>query len=109
MSLPASGLAYQVSDMEQTAGQPVTSRPSGAGRMAVERRSGVRPRGASPASSAVASAQAPAALTITGASKSSCGVLRDRKSTTSELQSLMRISYAVFCLKKKKKKQYSAQ
>src|SRR3546814_1202606 len=28
----------------------------------------------------------------------------DRKSTTSELQSLMRISYAVFCLKKKTKK-----
>src|SRR3546814_7535230 len=28
----------------------------------------------------------------------------DRKSTTSELQSLMRISYAVFCLKKKKNK-----
>src|SRR3546814_3132719 len=28
------------------------------------------------------------------------GVLEDRKSTTSELQSLMRISYAVFCLKK---------
>src|SRR3546814_6465246 len=28
----------------------------------------------------------------------------DRKSTTSELQSLMRISYAVFCLKKKKQK-----
>src|SRR3546814_5826774 len=27
----------------------------------------------------------------------------DRKSHTSELQSLMRISYAVFCLKKKKK------
>src|SRR3546814_6576286 len=27
----------------------------------------------------------------------------DRKSTRSELQSLMRISYAVFCLKKKKK------
>src|SRR3546814_1952180 len=27
----------------------------------------------------------------------------DRKSTTSELQSLMRISYAVFCLKKKNK------
>src|SRR3546814_14360560 len=26
---------------------------------------------------------------------------KDRKSTTSELQSLMRISYAVFCLKKK--------
>src|SRR3546814_9688222 len=30
--------------------------------------------------------------------------LEDRKSTTSELQSLMRISYAVFCLKKKKTK-----
>src|SRR3546814_7589857 len=28
----------------------------------------------------------------------------DRKEHTSELQSLMRISYAVFCLKKKKKK-----
>src|SRR3546814_3841407 len=28
---------------------------------------------------------------------------------TSELQSLMRISYAVFCLKKKKKKQYKDQ
>src|SRR3546814_1091619 len=28
--------------------------------------------------------------------------LTDRKSTRSELQSLMRISYAVFCLKKKK-------
>src|SRR3546814_7294227 len=27
---------------------------------------------------------------------------RDRKSTRSELQSLMRISYAVFCLKKKR-------
>src|SRR3546814_7428599 len=30
--------------------------------------------------------------------------MEDRKSTTSELQSLMRISYAVFCLKKKRKK-----
>src|SRR3546814_2405681 len=29
----------------------------------------------------------------------------DRKEHTSELQSLMRISYAVFCLKKKKKNQ----
>src|SRR5881296_4000268 len=29
--------------------------------------------------------------------------LRDRKSTTSELQSHSNISYAVFCLKKKKK------
>src|SRR3546814_10081764 len=31
------------------------------------------------------------------------GVGLDRKSNTSELQSLMRISYAVFCLKKKNK------
>src|SRR3546814_4099022 len=30
----------------------------------------------------------------------------DRKSHTSELQSLMRISYAVFCLKKKKQTTY---
>src|SRR3546814_731124 len=30
---------------------------------------------------------------------------RDRKSTRSELQSLMRISYAVFCLKTKKQKE----
>src|SRR3546814_10022283 len=31
------------------------------------------------------------------------GAQRDRKSTRSELQSLMRNSYAVFCLKKKNK------
>src|SRR3546814_10850939 len=31
--------------------------------------------------------------------------IKDRKSTPSELQSLMRISYAVFCLKKQKIKQ----
>src|SRR3546814_10490506 len=30
------------------------------------------------------------------------GYYKDRKSTTSALQSLMRISYAVFCLKKRK-------
>src|SRR3546814_5521078 len=32
---------------------------------------------------------------------------KDRKSNTSELQSLMRISYAVFCLKKKTQAQYT--
>src|SRR3546814_6515543 len=32
-----------------------------------------------------------------------CCIAQDRKSNTSELQSLMRISYAVFCLKKKNK------
>src|SRR3546814_3906713 len=38
-------------------------------------------------------------------------LLVDRKEHTSELQSLMRISYAVFCLKKKKKdqKQHNTQ
>src|SRR3546814_6116129 len=36
-------------------------------------------------------------------------VARDRSEEhTSELQSLMRISYAVFCLKKKKKKQHNS-
>src|SRR3546814_7735151 len=38
-----------------------------------------------------------------GCSHHSSSIERDRKSTTSELQSLMRISYAVFCLKNKKK------
>src|SRR3546814_1067413 len=33
-------------------------------------------------------------------------MLRRSEEHTSELQSLMRISYAVFCLKKKKKKKY---
>src|SRR3546814_10258421 len=33
-----------------------------------------------------------------------CGLAADRKSTSLELQSLMRISYAVFCLKKKNMK-----
>src|SRR3546814_1180839 len=32
----------------------------------------------------------------------------DRKSTTSELQSLMRISYAVFCLKTKHKRRHKS-
>src|SRR3546814_1819647 len=37
-----------------------------------------------------------------------CGHWRSRSEEhTSELQSLMRISYAVFCLKKKKTKKYS--
>src|SRR3546814_8720385 len=35
---------------------------------------------------------------------SRCGFLPRSEEHTSELQSLMRISYAVFCLKKKKKK-----
>src|SRR3546814_1560553 len=45
---------------------------------------------------------------IAGASKASGRIARGRKTRseehTSELQSLMRISYAVFCLKKKIKK-----
>src|SRR3546814_15218083 len=46
-----------------------------------------------------------------GATARPCRVCRPRagrsEEHTSELQSLMRISYAVFCLKKKKKKQNS--
>src|SRR3546814_6764236 len=36
--------------------------------------------------------------------RTSCACVRRSEEHTSELQSLMRISYAVFCLKKKKKK-----
>src|SRR3546814_3575088 len=42
----------------------------------------------------------PAPSTVAAQGKSTCRG-EDRKSNTSELQSLMRISYAVFCLKKK--------
>src|SRR3546814_2738289 len=43
-----------------------------------------------------------------GASETPSGLPRPRQRSedTSELQSLMRISYAVFCLKKKKQKQF---
>src|SRR3546814_3291234 len=41
--------------------------------------------------------------------KSGKGRRRRSEEHTSELQSLMRISYAVFCLKKKKKKQLKQQ
>src|SRR3546814_3419922 len=43
------------------------------------------------------------------ASDMACGMPQKLRSEehTSELQSLMRISYAVFCLKKKKNKQYT--
>src|SRR3546814_7332327 len=41
-------------------------------------------------------------LDITSRNGAQIGMQQDRKSTPSELQSLMRISYAVFCLKKKK-------
>src|SRR3546814_8342276 len=39
----------------------------------------------------------------------SCGARDRSEEHTSELQSLMRISYAVFCLKKKKKKSYEVK
>src|SRR3546814_1902052 len=42
-------------------------------------------------------------VTAPGARRGQTGVVRSEEHT-SELQSLMRISYAVFCLKKKKKK-----
>src|SRR3546814_5457588 len=43
------------------------------------------------------------ALELAAARERDVGKDVDRKKHTSELQSLMRISYAVFCLKKKKK------
>src|SRR3546814_5659464 len=49
----------------------------------------------------------------TGVSSATCASARSRASRseehTSELQSLMRISYAVFCLKKQKKHIYTPQ
>src|SRR3546814_4517588 len=44
----------------------------------------------------------PATLGINFNISSSCSMIRRSEEHTSELQSLMRISYAVFCLKKKK-------
>src|SRR3546814_5404488 len=41
---------------------------------------------------------------LSGLERASGGDVRRSEEHTSELQSLMRISYAVFCLKKKKKK-----
>src|SRR3546814_3198282 len=50
-------------------------------------------------------AAAGASVTHVDASKKSVGQARERSEEhTSELQSLMRISYAVFCLQKKKQK-----
>src|SRR3546814_5481135 len=58
------------------------------------------------AASSVASVASPAASPATAAAGSAAGVLEPATARseehTSELQSLMRISYAVFCLKKKK-------
>src|SRR3546814_7774066 len=45
----------------------------------------------------------------TQGSRSLCGPRRRSEEHTSELQSLMRISYAVFCLKKKKLHSHAAQ
>src|SRR3546814_16739436 len=42
-------------------------------------------------------------------SRATNGLFRRSEEHTSELQSLMRISYAVFCLKKKKKKNINEQ
>src|SRR3546814_1912395 len=43
---------------------------------------------------------------IAAAGESACEAVARSEEHTSELQSLMRISYAVFCLKKKKKEQH---
>src|SRR3546814_7792358 len=64
---------------------------------------GSRPRSASQASPSAASpVPASAAVTVNRQAKSSSRCQRSEEHT-SELQSLMRISYAVFCLKKKKR------
>src|SRR3546814_11747679 len=46
----------------------------------------------------------PAAADLQRGTEPFVGVMRRSEEHTSELQSLMRISYAVFCLKKKKKR-----
>src|SRR3546814_5540563 len=48
-----------------------------------------------------------AGIRISKRAQGSTRQFRRSEEHTSELQSLMRISYAVFCLKKKKKKQYN--
>src|SRR3546814_4164225 len=45
----------------------------------------------------------------TAGSGSGCSILGRSEEHTSELQSLMRISYAVFCLKKKKERTHNKQ
>src|SRR3546814_4416598 len=52
-----------------------------------------------------ASAAVPSTPRPLGGAFGSLGALRRSEEHTSELQSLMRISYAVFCLKKKRMKQ----
>src|SRR3546814_3691115 len=75
--------------------QADSSRPAGRRRPALR-------APAEPASSQIFMVRLRGALTGLRASIGSIGVRSEEH--TSELQSLMRISYAVFCLKKKKKK-----
>src|SRR3546814_4802086 len=48
-------------------------------------------------------------ISMASAPRTSPRMMRRSEEHTSELQSLMRISYAVFCLKKKNKYQYNPQ
>ena len=66
--MPASGLKYQSSAMPKAIGQWAVVKPSGVAKMKAERRRGSSPIGATPAISAMWSAQAPAALMTMGAS-----------------------------------------
>src|SRR3546814_4206849 len=50
-----------------------------------------------------------ASVWTTGSASSSSSLMRRSEEHTSELQSLMRISYAVFCLKKKINTQHTIQ
>src|SRR3546814_1630820 len=66
-----------------------------------ERRIAHRCRHANAASRANRAVDLPGFLATPGTTARSCPALRRSEEHTSELQSLMRISYAVFCLKKK--------
>src|SRR3546814_5601857 len=56
-----------------------------------------------------ASAAAPVRYRLPGIQRALCGIRNRSEEHTSELQSLMRISYAVFCLKKKHIQIYNNQ
>src|SRR3546814_5984701 len=91
------------SDLAAGALEPPGARPAGAGRVRADGRAGARDRGDEPAPAALRPATAPAVA----ASRTAAAPVGQRfgrsEEHTSELQSLMRNSSAVFCLKKKTK------
>src|SRR3546814_5305948 len=84
-----------------SAGAALRFRAASPNSMLVSRRSGVnRSMSACPTSAVTGGAPSSSAANVTTTKPPSCR----SEEHTSELQSLMRISYAVFCLKKKKTK-----